>query len=154
MKLCMLFQIIFSIIFLLGSIGNSSAEMGGRGQGFRPCPYVPYQCRVDDTHQMQEVNGKITKVLTETLEDNMQPGMAVVMEIDGQNLIHVHLGPTSYLEGQHFELKPEDTIEAKGVMCYSEGKTRLIAYELIQGDHRLSLRDELGRPNWEAWRKH
>ena len=30
---------------------------------------------------------------------------------------------------------------------------QVIASELTKGDYILQLRDDLGRPNWEAWRK-
>jgi hypothetical protein len=154
MKLCRLLQIIFSIILLLGSIGNLSAEMGGRGQGFRSCPDAPYQCQTEATHQEQEVKGKITHVLTETLEEDMQTGLSVLLETKEQDLVHVHLGPAWYLERQHFDLKPGDEVEIKGFICNSKGETRLVANELIEGTNKLSLRDERGRPQWEAWRKH
>jgi hypothetical protein len=94
------------------------------------------------------------QVLTETLEDAMHPGMALVMDTKTRGRVHVHLGPVWYLERQEFELKPEDEVRVKGT-CELEknGKLRVIAYELTKGDYVLSLRDSQGRPNWEAWRK-
>jgi hypothetical protein len=98
--------------------------------------------------------GKVVQVLTETLEETMHPGMALVMETKTQARVHVHLGPVWYLERQDFELKPGDEIRVKG-MCEQEKDQRLrvIAYELTKGDYVLHLRDSQGRPNWEAWRK-
>ena len=124
----------------------------GRGQGFRACPYAAYVCPVKDTCKAFDESGKVVQVLTETLADGMYPGMAVVVDTKNQGQVHVSLGPVWYLERQEFELKPGDEVRVKG-MCEKDGKLRVIAYELTKGDYVLQLRDSLGRPNWEAWRK-
>jgi hypothetical protein len=124
----------------------------GRGQGFRACPYAAYMCPVKDTCKAFDESGKVVQVLTETLADGMYPGMAVVVDTKNQGQAHVSLGPVWYLERQEFELKPGDEVRVKG-MCEKDGKLRLIAYEITKGDYVLQLRDSLGRPNWEAWRK-
>jgi hypothetical protein len=126
----------------------------GRGQGFRPCPYTSYVCPVKATCKSFEENGQVVQVFTESLEDTMQPGMAVLMNTKTRGQVHVHLGPVWYLERQEFELKPGDEVKVKG-MCEQEtgAKKEIIAYELSKGDYVLSLRDSQGRPNWEAWRK-
>jgi hypothetical protein len=124
----------------------------GRGQGFRACPYAAYMCPVKATCKAFDESGKVVQVLTETLADGMYPGMAAVVDTKNQGQVHVSLGPVWYLERQAFELKPGDEVRVKG-MCEKDGKLRVIAYELTKGDHVLQLRDSLGRPNWEAWRK-
>ena len=149
---------IMGTILLAGAVWtlglNAPALSQGRGQGFRPCPYSPYVCPVKAICKPFEESGKVVQVLTETLEDAMHPGMALVMDTKARGLVHVHLGPVWYLERQEFELKPGDEVRVKG-MCEKEkdGKLRVIAYELTKGDYVLSLRDSQGRPNWEAWRK-
>jgi hypothetical protein len=126
----------------------------GRGQGFRPCPYTPYACPVTAMCKPFDEAGKVVQVLSETLSDAMQPGMAVVLDTKTRGRVHVHLGPVWYLERQEFEITPGEEVRVKG-MCESEkdGKLRVIAYELTKGDYVLSLRDAQGRPNWEAWRR-
>lgn len=124
----------------------------GRGQGFRPCPYEAYTCPVKQTCKPFDESGKVVQVLTETLATGMYPGMAVVVDTKAQGQVHVSLGPVWYLERQEFELKPGDEVRVKG-MCEKDGKLRVIAFELTKGDYVLQLRDSLGRPNWEAWRK-
>jgi len=126
----------------------------GRGQGFRSCPYSPYLCSVKDVCKPFDENGKVVQVLTESLEDDMHPGMAVVVDTKTQGQVHVHLGPVWYLERQEFELKSGDEVRVKG-MCEKgkDGKLQVIAIELTKGDYALLLRDSQGRPNWEAWRK-
>jgi len=126
----------------------------GRGQGFRPCPYSPYACPVKAVCKPFAESGQVVKLLTETLEDTMHPGMAVLLDTKNRGQVHVHLGPVWYLERQEFNLVPGDQVQVKG-MCeqVKAGKTEVIAYELIKGDYVLSLRNAQGRPNWEAWRR-
>jgi hypothetical protein len=109
-------------------------------------------CPVKSTCKAFDESGKVVQVLTETLQDGMYPGMAAVVDTKNQGQVHVSLGPVWYLERQEFELKPGDEVRVKG-MCEKDGKLRVIAYELTKGDYVLQLRDSLGRPNWEAWRK-
>lgn len=139
------------ILLVSGLFGQTYA--GGRGQGFRPCPYSPYICPMKDTCKPGAISGKVVKVITENLEEGMHPGMAVMVHTTDQGDVHVHLGPVWFLERQDFELQPGDEVSAQGVCESAEGKHRLIAYELTKGDHTLHLRDAQGQPNWEAWRK-
>ena len=126
----------------------------GRGQGFRPCPYASYVCPVKPTCRPFDESGRVVQVFSESLEDTMQPGMAVLLDTKNRGQVHVHLGPVWYLERQAFELKPGEQVQVKG-MCEQKkgGKTDVVAYELIKGDYVLSLRDSQGRPHWEAWRR-
>ena len=126
----------------------------GRGQGFRPCPYTPYVCAMKGFCKPFDAQGKVVQILTETLGEGMYPGMAIVMDIKDHGQVWVHLGPVWYLERQEFELAPGDEVRVKGMCEKAEkGKLRVTAYELVKGDHVLSLRDSQGRPHWEAWRK-
>lgn len=136
------------------SILAGPAWSQGRGQGFRPCPYAAYTCPVKETCKPFDESGKVVQVLTETIETGTYPGMAVLVDTKTRGQAHVSLGPVWYLERQEFELKPGDDVRVKG-MCEKEkdGKLRVIAFELTKGDYVLKLRDSLGRPNWEAWRK-
>jgi hypothetical protein len=109
-------------------------------------------CPVKPTCKPFDESGKVVQVLTETLEDGMHPGMAVIMDTKTQGQAHVSLGPVWYLERQEFEIKPGDEVRVKG-MCEKDGKLRVVAFELTKGDYVLQLRDSQGRPNWEAWRK-
>lgn len=140
------------MLILLGGALPDQARTQGRGQGFRACPYQPYACPVTATCKPFDEGGKVVQVLTETLEEAMHPGMAVVVDTKLQGRVHVHLGPVWYLERQEFELKVGDEVRVKG-MCEKDGKLKVIAFEVTRGDHVLHLRDAQGRPNWEAWRR-
>jgi len=149
----------FVSISVLGLMLWSGALSGpalsqGRGQGFRPCPYTPYSCPLSALCKPFDESGKVVRVFSETLEDSMQPGMAFYMDTKNRGQVHISLGPVWYLERQEFELKPRDEVQVKG-MCEKErdGRLQVVAYQIIQKDYVLNLRDDKGRPNWEAWRK-
>jgi hypothetical protein len=130
-----------------------SALSQGRGQGFRPCPYTPYHCPATGICKPLTITGKVSRVFTETLQDNMYPGMAMIVDTKDHGQVRVHLGPVWYLERQEFNLVPGQVVQVKGICLEEKGKTRLIAAQVTVGDSVLMLRDAAGRPMWEAWRK-
>jgi hypothetical protein len=130
-----------------------SAMSQGRGQGFRPCPYIPYHCPVPGACKPLTITGKVSRVFTETLQDNMYPGMAMLVDTKDHGRVWVHLAPVWYLERQEFNLEPGQEVQVKGICLEEKGKTRLIAAQVTVGDSVLMLRDTEGRPRWEAWRQ-
>ena len=131
----------------------TAALSQGRGQGFRPCPYTPYQCPMTGACKPLTITGKVSRVLTETLQDKMHPGMAILVDTKDRGQVRVHLGPVWYLERQEFDLEPGQEVTVKGICLEEKGETRLIAAQVTVGDAVLLLRDTAGRPMWEAWRK-
>jgi hypothetical protein len=99
------------------------------------------------------ITGKVSQVLTETLQDKMHPGMAIIVDSKEKGRVRVHLGPVWYLERQEFDLRPGQEVQVQGVCLEEKGETRLIAAQVTVGDSVLLLRDQEGRPMWEAWRK-
>jgi hypothetical protein len=99
------------------------------------------------------ITGKVSRVYTETLQDNMYPGMAVLIDTKDKGQVRVHLGPVWYLERQEFRLTPGQEVQVQGICLDEKGKKRLIASQVTVGDSVLLLRDREGRPMWEAWRK-
>jgi hypothetical protein len=146
----------FSVVMLLvwGWALSGPALSQGRGQGFRPCPYSPYSCPLSALCKPFDASGKVVRVFSETLEDSMQPGMAFYMDTQNRGQVHVSLGPVWYLERQEFDLKPGDKVQVRG-MCEKEkgGRLQVVAFQVTHKDYVLNLRDDQGRPNWEAWRK-
>jgi hypothetical protein len=140
--------------FLIAAFILPTAALSqGRGQGFRPCPYTPYLCPVTKLCKPMTITGKVTRVFTETLQDKMHPGMAILVDTKDHGQARVHLGPVWYLERQEFDLEPGQEVTVQGVCLEEKGETRLIASQVIVGNSVLLLRDSEGRPMWEAWRK-
>jgi hypothetical protein len=138
----------------LWALAAADSALGqGRGQGFRPCPYTPYTCKVSKLCRPLTDRGKVVQVRTEMIQEGMYPGMALLVDTKTQGQVLVHLGPVWYLERQDFTIDPGDDVGIKGMVDKLNGKTVVVAYELTKGDYVLHLRDEQGRPNWEAWRK-
>jgi hypothetical protein len=148
------FALGLAALFTLALVLPQPALSQGRGQGFRPCPYTPYLCAPPKALcRPLTITGKITRVFTETLQDKMQPGMAITIASRNHGQVRVHLGPVWYLERQAFDLTPGQEVQVQGVCLPEKGETRLIAAQVTVGDHVLVLRDAAGRPMWEAWRK-
>jgi hypothetical protein len=149
-----MFALGLTALFMLVLVLPQSALSQGRGQGFRSCPYTPYLCAPPKAVcRPLTISGKITRVFTETLQDRMQPGMAINIASRHHGQVRVHLGPVWYLERQAFDLTPGQEVQVQGVCLPEKGETRLIAAQVTVGDHILVLRDANGRPMWEAWRK-
>jgi hypothetical protein len=65
----------------------------------------------------------------------------------------VHLGPTSFLKEQGFNLAKGDEIEVTGATTESGGSEALIAREVKKGGKTLVLRDAQGIPKWSGGRR-
>ena len=144
-------MVVMMVVMLLAAAWP--AYPGGRGQGFRPCPYTPYKCPAAGVCKPMKVTGKVSRVFTETLQDDMYPGMALLIDTKTKGQVRVHLGPVWYLERQEFSLTPGQEVQVQGICMEEKGKTRLIAAQVTVGDSVLILRDKEGRPMWEAWRR-
>jgi hypothetical protein len=146
--------LVIAAIFLTGCAETQTISYegvpGGRGQGFR---LQPYKCLADQAKAKPGVlNGKIVKIVSETFESYMEPGLAMEVNTPNQGLVHVHLGPVWYLERQESDLRPGDLVSIQA-LCYDvEGKVRLVAAEISHKDHVVQLRDSQGHPYWEAVR--
>jgi hypothetical protein len=145
-SLCLVLLLLGALILPLPARGQ------GPGQGFRPCPYSPYQCQAMGVCKPLTITGKVIRVFTETLQDNMHPGMALIVDTKDHGQVRVHLGPVWYLERQEFTIQPGQEVQVRGACLEEQGKMRLIAAQVTVGDHVLMLRDAAGRPMWEAWR--
>jgi hypothetical protein len=144
-------MVVMMAVMLLAASWPASPQ--GRGQGFRPCPYKPYQCPAVGVCKPMTITGKVSRVFTETLQDDMYPGMAMLIDTKDQGQVRVHLGPVWYLERQEFSLAPGQEVQVQGICLDEKGKIRLIAAQVTVGDSVLLLRDMEGRPRWEAWRQ-
>jgi hypothetical protein len=78
-------------------------------------------------------------------------GVVVSLRVDDE-AFDVYIAPASFLRDLEFTLAKGDRITVLGSRVRSEGRPRIIAREVTKGSVRLILRDERGRPIWEARR--
>lgn len=100
---------------------------------------------------VERIKGEVLSVDEFTLAPGMPPGVELLLKTDGQEVIHIYLGPQWYLENADFEIEARDRIEVKGSKINYEGKPALVAAVVFRGEEVLKLRDENGVPVWSAW---
>lgn len=67
--------------------------------------------------------------------------------------LDVHVGPTSYLDGQQFSFTKGDQVEVIGSKIKVDGKDALLAREIKKDGKVLKLRDTQGIPLWSRGRR-
>jgi hypothetical protein len=145
-------MVVLLSITVLGACSSPLEDYGmrgGRGQGYRLCPY---ECSVPATVACRSgvVTGQITRISIEEFAEDMEPGVAFnLVDADGSP-VHVHVGPLWFMEKRESDFKVGDRVTVEGVCYHKDGKHYLIAARMIHGDHTLILRDTQGRPAWVA----
>jgi DNA/RNA endonuclease YhcR with UshA esterase domain len=74
-------------------------------------------------------------------------GTHLTLKTDNGTL-DVHLGPSSFLAGQHFSFATGDRIEVTGSKVKVDGTDALLAREVRKDGKVLTLRDPNGIPKW------
>jgi sporulation protein YlmC with PRC-barrel domain len=97
--------------------------------------------------------GTITAIDRQSPQEGVEEGLVVTVQTgDGQDRL-VHLGPSWYLEGQLAELEEGKQVQIKAREIALEDRAVVLA-ESIQFDRgMLALRDEQGRPTWDAMQR-
>jgi hypothetical protein len=132
----------------------SVVHQGGRGQGFRTHAhyYMPYSCSREGTGLCKPgvFTGTIRGLRLEKNKYEVHPGLTAEIQTPNQVLVHVHLAPEWFLARHQINLSVNDEISLNGVFHELEGQEGLVASELTWQDRTISLRDDRGRPIWEA----
>ncbi len=76
-----------------------------------------------------------------------------LMVKSGDEILDVHLGPSSYISSQGFTFAKGDSVEILGSKVVVDGKNAIIAREVTKDGKKLTLRDSTGRPMWAGRRK-
>lgn len=69
-----------------------------------------------------------------------------------QEIVSVHLGPSSYLQKQGLSFEIGDAVSVVGSRTMVGGKPVLVAREITSGSKTVVLRDAQGVPNWSRGR--
>lgn len=115
-------------------------------------------CRAGDPACMRSIAGKVIRV------DRVCPekGKSYITSSEGEwwgvhihllkwagsDTIHVHLGPSWFVDRQGVELHRRDYVVVRGAGVYHYGKYRYVAAQVETEDETLYLREMDGRPLW------
>ncbi len=102
-----------------------------------------------DPSRVKTFEGTITEIQPGNWENRMSQGVHLLMKTNTETL-ELHLGPVWYLEQQNFQIKPNDSLEVKGMRVKRGRQSILIVGEIKKGNQTLQLRDENGYPRWMA----
>jgi len=103
--------------------------------------------RVDD---MVRVEGTVSRVDPLPSPDERLRQVAIITLHGSGKPIRVELAPGWYLDEKGLNYNPEQKLYVLGERVEQNGEARLVAREVGQGNLRLRLRDEQGRPLWQT----
>ncbi|MFZ5450672.1 MAG: DNA-binding protein [Thermodesulfobacteriota bacterium] len=128
--------------FLLLLATGAQAQMGrGPGGGM-------HYGMMWDANAVTTVAGEVTAVEKYTPgRGGSSYGLRLTIKTDKETF-PVILGPSWYIEQQHFAVAPRDRVEVKGSRLLIQGQSTIIAAAVKKGDKVLKLRDEKGVPLW------
>lgn len=93
------------------------------------------------------LQGEVIDVYQMTSKQGHRSGTHLLLQANGETL-EIRLGPSSYLEAQHFNIEPNDFLEIEGTQTRKAGQPAVIAIKVTKGDQVLVLRDQQGLPLW------
>jgi sporulation protein YlmC with PRC-barrel domain len=103
-----------------------------------------------DRGEQTNITGTVTSVDRVRLEESMEEGLVVNVQTAGGEERLVHLGPAWYLEGQLAEIQQGQQVQIRAREIALEDRVVILA-ESVQFDRgTLALRDQQGRPEWDA----
>ncbi|MFY7998006.1 MAG: DNA-binding protein [Candidatus Kapaibacteriota bacterium] len=141
-------------IFLLALISTSTCfaqelrnQQGSGGWGM-PSPYS----KMFDPRAVETIKGEVLAIKKIIPLKGMSSGLQVMVRTE-TDTIAAHLGPDWFLEYQDVQIERQDIIEIKGSRITFDGKSILIATEVLRRTDILRLRNINGFPAWTAWKR-
>lgn len=98
---------------------------------------------------MQTIKGAVVEVQKIGVEGRAHFGVHLLVKTEKETL-EVHLGPSFYLEANHFKISKNDVVEVTGSLVNDGNQRFMIASEIKIGDKGLKLRDAQGLPLWRG----
>jgi sporulation protein YlmC with PRC-barrel domain len=97
--------------------------------------------------ELRDVTGTVTYVDASSGCGESAQGRSVTIRTDSGERV-IALGPGSYLERQHWTLRPQDSVTVRGFETTRDGRRMFIATEVRRGNETWRLRREDGSPLW------
>ncbi len=96
-----------------------------------------------------------TVVRTEKIEPltGMEPGTALVVRVQGQGNMVVHLGPEWFISRQQENFAAGDEIEFAGSKVDINQQAVVMATQLFVAGRVMTLRNDQGVPVWDIWQE-
>jgi hypothetical protein len=127
---------------------GSTAQQGSGGC----CDNNKYG-RLFDKTTIVDLKGTIASIEQIVPEKGMSVGIHLLVKVENQEPISVHLGPEWYLDRQEVQLIVGDEIVVTGSKISYNRTPAIIAMEVEKDGVRLVIRDEKGFQQWNAWRR-
>ena len=147
-------KLIFVGIFILALISTSTCFaqklrdwQGSGGWGM----FSPYS-KMFDSRSVETIKGEVLTIERFIPLKGMSSGLQIIVRTE-TDTIAAHLGPEWFMDNQDIHIEREDIIEIKGARITFDGKSVLIATEILRRTDILRLRNISGFPVWIAWRR-
>jgi sporulation protein YlmC with PRC-barrel domain len=103
--------------------------------------------------QQTTVSGTITNIDRQSPQKGVDEGLVITVQTaDGEERL-VHLGPAWYLEGQVAELQDGQQVQVQAREIAMEDRVVVLAQSVQFDRGTLALRDQQGRPVWDAMQR-
>ncbi|MBZ5651639.1 MAG: hypothetical protein LAO18_14275 [Acidobacteriia bacterium] len=97
------------------------------------------------------INGTIEDVQQQTGKGGWK-GTHLILKLESAS-VHVHVGPSSYIEQKQFAFGKGDTIKVVGSKVTISGQEVVLAREITKDGKTVVLRNAQGVPKWSGGRR-
>jgi len=103
-----------------------------------------------EVHPVGTLEGRVTSVNRAFLQSGTGGTAVVSVRLAGDPPIVVQLAPGWYMDERGLHFSREDRITVTGSQTHKKDKIEVLAHSVEKGGVSLILRDEHGRPLWQA----
>lgn len=131
--------------------GNSDDPASGNNQSARGgWQFQSEYDRQFDPNSIVTINGRVTAVETFRPNNSMTEGVRLRVQTNDNQVATVHLGPAWFIEHQTVQLREGDQVRVTGSRVSRGAPDYIMATEVRRGNEVLYLRDQDGKPRWDA----
>lgn len=105
------------------------------------------------SNRVERWRGTIVRTESVTPLTGMDPGVALVVKVEGQGNMVVHLGPEWFVKRQQDKFAANESIDFSGSLVDIDQKPVVMATQVRMQGRVLTLRDGDGVPSWDAWQE-
>lgn len=135
-----------------GTEQPSASSMTEANQGRDPSAWKPdsdYNKKFDAS-KITTVSGTIQSAGTFSPAANAIPGVRLQIKSDDGKTHTIQLGPRPYVDQQGIDMRNGDQATVTGSQVDFNGRNVIIASKIQSGGKSIDLRDDQGKPKWNA----